>query len=70
MPGSISVPNSGSFENNKNTGSQMGQANKKYLDNIKWSKTLVCFTIMKKIHFSVCEMVAFWNIGKQLFFVT
>jgi len=26
MPGSISAPNSGSFENKKNTGSQMGHA--------------------------------------------
>ncbi len=32
MPESISVPSSGSFENkNKNTGSQMGHTNKKYL---------------------------------------
>jgi hypothetical protein len=29
MPESISVPNSGSFENKENTGSQMGHANKK-----------------------------------------
>jgi hypothetical protein len=29
MPGSISVSNSDSFENNENTGSQMGHANKK-----------------------------------------
>jgi hypothetical protein len=29
MPGSILVPNSGTFENKENTGSQMGHANKK-----------------------------------------
>jgi hypothetical protein len=29
MPESISEPNSGSFENKENTGSQMGHANKK-----------------------------------------
>jgi len=29
MPESISVPSSGSFENKENTGSQMGNANKK-----------------------------------------
>jgi hypothetical protein len=29
MPGSISVPNSGLFENKENTGSLMGHANKK-----------------------------------------
>jgi hypothetical protein len=29
MPESISVPSSGSFENKENTGSQMGQTNKK-----------------------------------------
>jgi hypothetical protein len=31
MPESISVPSSGSFENKENTGSQMGQTNKKIL---------------------------------------
>jgi hypothetical protein len=29
MPGSIYVPNSGSFKNKENTGSQIGQGNKK-----------------------------------------
>jgi hypothetical protein len=32
MPESISVPNSGSLENKENTGSQMGHANKNYLE--------------------------------------
>jgi hypothetical protein len=31
MPGLISVPNSGSFENKENTGNQMGHTNKKIL---------------------------------------
>jgi hypothetical protein len=30
MAGSISVPNSGLFENKENSGSQMGHSNKKY----------------------------------------
>jgi hypothetical protein len=33
MQESISVPNSGSFENKENTSSQMGHANKKYIKN-------------------------------------
>ncbi len=42
MPGSIAVPNSGSFENKENTGSRMGHANKK---NIKKKITLLHFIL-------------------------
>jgi hypothetical protein len=38
MPGSISVPSSGSFEKKKNIGRQMGHANKKFKKELLYEK--------------------------------